>query len=127
MSGSIFSPINWLLGLFSLDIGIDLGTANTLVSVRGKGIVINEPSWVAIDKKTRRPIAIGAEAKELVGRTPANVIATRPLRNGVISDFEITEEMINYFISRAHEQSIVPIPRPRMVIGIPSGVAWVAS
>lgn len=120
-----FSPINWLLGLFSLDIGIDLGTANTLVSVRGKGIVINEPSWVAVDKKTRRAIAIGAEAKELVGRTPANVIATRPLRDGVISDFEITEEMINYFIARAHEQSIVPIPRPRVVVGIPSGVTEV--
>ena len=76
-----FDPFRWLLGLFSLDIGIDLGTANTLVNVRGKGIVINEPSWVTIDKRNRRPIAIGAQAKEMVGRTPANVIAIRPLRD----------------------------------------------
>ena len=120
-----FNPLNWLLGFFSLDIGIDLGTANTLVNVRGKGIVINEPSWVAIDKRTRRPLAIGAEAKEMVGRTPANVIAVRPLRDGVISDFEITQAMLEYFIGKAHEQSIVPVPRPRVVIGIPTGVTEV--
>ena len=120
-----FSPINWLLGLFSLDIGIDLGTANTLVNVRGRGIVINEPSWVAIDKKTKRPLAIGSEAKEMVGRTPANVIAVRPLRDGVISEFEITQAMLEYFIGKAHEQSIVPLPRPRVVVGIPSGVTEV--
>jgi len=120
-----FNPLNWLLGLFSLDIGIDLGTANTLVNVRGKGIVINEPSWVAIDKKSRRPLAIGAEAKEMVGRTPANVVAIRPLRDGVISEFEITQAMLEYFIGRAHQQSIVPIPRPRVVIGIPSGATEV--
>ena len=113
--------LNWLLGLFSLDIGIDLGTANTLVNVRGKGIVINEPSWVTIDKRTRRPLAIGAHAKEMVGRTPANVIAVRPLRDGVISEFEITQAMLGYFIGKAHQQSIVPMPRPRVVIGIPSG------
>jgi rod shape-determining protein MreB len=113
------------LGLFSLDIGIDLGTANTLVYVRNKGIVINEPSWVVIDKKSRRPIAIGAEAKELAGRTPANVIAVRPIRDGVISEFEITQAMLEYFIAKAHEQSIVPIPRPRVVVGIPSGVTEV--
>ncbi len=120
-----FNPLNWLLGFFSLDIGIDLGTANTLVNVRGKGIVINEPSWVAINKKTREPLAIGAEAKEMVGRTPANVIAIRPLRDGVISDFEITQAMLEYFIGKAHEQSIVPVPRPRVVIGIPQGVTEV--
>ncbi len=119
------SPLNWLLGLFSLDIGIDLGTANTLVYVRNKGIVINEPSWVVIDKKSRRPIAIGAEAKELAGRTPANIIAVRPIRDGVISEFEITQSMLEYFIAKAHEQSIVPIPRPRVVVGIPSGVTEV--
>jgi len=116
---------NWLLGFFSLDIGIDLGTANTLVNVRGKGITINEPSWVAIDKKTRTPLAIGTEAKEMVGRTPANVIAVRPLRDGVISEFEITQAMLEYFIGKAHEQSLVPVPRPRVVIGIPSGVTEV--
>ncbi len=120
-----FNPLNWLLGFFSLDIGIDLGTANTLVNVRGKGIVINEPSWVAINKKTHEPLAIGAEAKEMVGRTPANVIAIRPLRDGVISEFEITQAMLEYFIGKAHEQSIVPVPRPRLVIGIPSGVTEV--
>jgi len=120
-----FNPLNWLLGFFSLDIGIDLGTANTLVNVKGKGIVINEPSWVAIEKRSRRPLAIGAEAKEMVGRTPANVIAVRPLRDGVISEFEITQAMLEYFIGKAHEQSIVPVPRPRVVIGIPSGVTEV--
>ncbi len=120
-----FNPLNWLLGLFSLDIGIDLGTANTLVLVRGKGIVINEPSWVAIEKKTKRPLAIGAEAKEMVGRTPANVVALRPLKDGVISEFDITEAMLEYFIGKAHEQSIVPVPRPRVVVGIPSGATEV--
>ena len=119
------NPLNWLLGLFSLDIGIDLGTANTLVNVRGKGIVINEPSWVAIDKRTRKPLAIGSQAKEMVGRTPANVIAIRPLRDGVISEFDITQAMLEYFIGKAHQQSIVPLPRPRIVIGIPSGATEV--
>ncbi|MBL8056010.1 MAG: rod shape-determining protein [Anaerolineales bacterium] len=118
-------PLKWLLGLFSLDIGIDLGTANTLVNVRGKGIVINEPSWVAIDKKTKEPKAIGLEAKEIAGRTPANIVAIRPLRDGVISEFEITEAMLEYFIGKAHEQSLVPIPSPRVVVGIPSGVTEV--
>ncbi|NPV56353.1 MAG: rod shape-determining protein [Anaerolineae bacterium] len=113
------------MGLFSLDIGIDLGTANTLVNVRGKGIVINEPSWVAIEKKSRKPLAIGAAAKEMVGRTPANVIAVRPLRDGVISEFEITQAMLGYFIGKAHQQSIVPMPRPRVVVGIPSGATEV--
>ena len=98
-----FNPLNWLLGLFSLDIGIDLGTANTMVNVRGKGIVISEPSWVVIDKRTREPLKIGAEAKEMVGRTPANVIAVRPLRDGVISDFEITQAMLEYFIGKVHQ------------------------
>ncbi len=119
------NPLNWLLGLFSLDIGIDLGTANTLVNVRGKGIVINEPSWVAIEKRSRRPLAIGAEAKKMVGRTPPNILAIRPLRDGVISEFEITEAMLEYFIGRAHEQSLVPVPRPRVVVGIPSGATEV--
>ena len=120
-----FNPLNWLLGLFSLDIGIDLGTANTLVLVRGKGIVINEPSWVAIEKKSKRPLAIGSEAKEMVGRTPANVVALRPLKDGVISEFDITEAMLEYFIGKAHEQSIVPVPRPRVVVGLPSGATEV--
>ncbi len=121
----MFNPLNAFLGLFSLDIGIDLGTANTLVSVRNKGIVINEPSWVAINKRTREPLAVGAEAREMVGRTPAHIVAIRPLRDGVISEFEITEAMLRYFIDKVHEQSIIPFPRPRVVIGIPSGVTEV--
>lgn len=120
-----FSPFDWLLGRFSLDIGIDLGTSNTLINIRGKGIVINEPSWVAINKRTNEPIAIGAAAKEMVGRTPADVIAIRPLRDGVISEFEITEAMLEYYIAKAHQQSIVPVPRPRVVVGIPAGVTAV--
>ncbi len=119
------NPLNWLFGLFSLDIGIDLGTANTLVNVRGKGIVINEPSWVTINKRTRKVEAIGARAKEMVGRTPADVVAIRPLRDGVISEFEITQAMLGYFIGRAHQQTIVPMPRPRVVVGIPSGATEV--
>ncbi|MCW5875857.1 MAG: rod shape-determining protein [Anaerolineales bacterium] len=120
-----FNPLNWILGFFSLDIGIDLGTANTLVFVRGKGIVINEPSWVTVERKSRRPIAVGQEAKEMAGRAPKNVLVVRPLRDGVISEFEITEEMLAYFIGKAHEQSIVPLPRPRVVIGVPTGVTEV--
>ena len=120
-----FNPFSWLLGLFSLDIGIDLGTANTLVNVRGKGIVINEPSWVVIDKRTKETQAIGAHAKEMVGRTPANVVAVRPLRDGVISEFESTQAMLGYFIGKAHQQTIVPMPAPRVVVGIPSGATEV--
>lgn len=120
-----FRPLNWLFGLFSLDIGIDLGTANTLVNVRGKGIVINEPSWVVLDKKTRRPEKIGLQAKEMVGRTPATHIAVRPLRDGVISEYDVTKDLIGYFLSKAHQQTLVPLPRPRVVIGIPSGATEV--
>lgn len=121
----MFNPLNALLGLFSLDIGIDLGTANTLVLVRNRGIVINEPSWVAINKRSREPLAVGAEAKEMVGRTPSNVVAIRPLRDGVISEFEITETMLKYFIDKVHDHSFAPFPRPRVVVGIPSGVTEV--
>ena len=119
------SPLNWLLGLFSLDIGIDLGTANTLVNVRNRGIVINEPSVVAIDKKSKRVLAIGSEAKEMVGRTPGNIVAVRPLRDGVISDFDVTEQMLHYFIHKVHDRMVLRIPRPRVVVGIPSGVTEV--
>lgn len=117
-----FNPINWLLGLVSLDIGIDLGTANTLVHVKGKGIVINEPSWVTIDKRTREALAVGMRAKEMSGRTGGNIVAVRPLRDGVISEFDITRVMLEYFIGKVHEQTIVPLPRPRVIIGIPAGV-----
>ena len=120
-----FNPINWLLGLFSLDIAIDLGTANTLVHVRGKGIVINEPSWVTVDKKLRQPVAIGLEAKEMVGRTPSNVMVVRPIRDGVIAEFDVTQVMLEYFIGKVHEQSMVPLPRPRVIVGLPTGVTEV--
>jgi rod shape-determining protein MreB and related proteins len=121
----VANPLNWLMGLFSLDIGIDLGTANTLVNVRGKGIVINEPSWVVVNKRTHETIAVGATAKEMVGRTPVNFVAIRPLRDGVISEFEITKAMLEYFIGKVHQQTIVPMPRPRVAIGIPSGATQV--
>lgn len=121
----LWNPIDALLGLFSLDIGIDLGTANTLVYVRGKGIVINEPSWVAIERDSRQVLSIGAEAKEMVGRTPANIVAIRPLRDGVISEFEVTQAMLDYFIKKAHQHMFTPFPRPRVVVGIPSGVTEV--
>src|SRR5919201_6203058 len=119
-----WNPLNVLLGLFSRDIGIDLGTANTLVLVRGKGIVISEPSVVAMNPKTKRVLAVGAEAKQMVGRTPANIVAVRPLKDGVISDFDVTEQMLRYFIEKVHEQYAI-IPRPRVVVGIPSGVTEV--
>lgn len=122
---AFFNPIKWLLGLLSLDLGIDLGTANTLVNVRGKGIVINEPSWVVINKRTREPEKIGVAAKAMVGRTPANMVTLRPLRDGVISEYDITQAMLEYFISRAHENSIVLFPYSRVVVGIPSGATEV--
>ncbi|OHA04313.1 MAG: rod shape-determining protein [Candidatus Sungbacteria bacterium RIFCSPLOWO2_01_FULL_47_10] len=117
--------INNFLGIFSKDIGIDLGTANTLVYVRGKGIVINEPSVVAVNQKTGQVVAIGNEAKKMVGRTPAYISATRPLVEGVISDFEVTEEMIRYFIQKVHKETFSLFPRPRVVVGIPSEVTEV--
>ncbi len=114
-------------GLFSHDLGIDLGTANTLVYVRGKGIVIREPSVVAIHRKTKEIIAIGVEAKQMIGKTPANILAIRPLREGVISDFDTTARMLKYFVQKVHRSpSLFPkFPRPRIVIGIPSGVTEV--
>lgn len=117
--------INRLLGVFSHDIGIDLGTANTLVYVRGKGIVINEPSVVAVNTNTNQVLAIGDEAKKMVGKTPASIVAMRPLVDGVVSDFEVTEQMLKYFINKVHKESYAIFPRPRVVIGIPSGVTEV--
>ncbi len=120
------NPLNSILGAFGRDLGIDLGTANTLVHVRGRGIVISEPSVVAIDSKTKEVIAVGAEAKAMVGKTPANIIAVRPLKDGVIADFDVVEKMIKHFIEKAHDRSFGLIaPRPRVVIGVPSGVTQV--
>lgn len=113
--------------LVSHDIGIDLGTVNTLVLVRNKGIVIREPSVVAIHKKTKQVLAIGTEAKRMLGRTPAAIEAVRPLRDGVISDFDTTEAMLRHFIHRVHQGpgSSFKIPRPRVVVGIPAGATEV--
>lgn len=113
-----------LWGIFSHDIGIDLGTANTLVFVLGKGIVICEPSVVALHRKTKQVIAVGTEAKKMVGKMPSNLIYVRPLRDGVISDFDVAMTMLKYFIRAVHvRDSVMPkIPKPRVVIGIPSGV-----
>ena len=107
---------------FSREIGIDLGTANTLVYVRGKGIVVNEPSVVAVNQKTGQVVAVGAAAKEMLGRTPGHITAVRPLVDGVISDFEITEEMLSYLMKRAGEFLPRKFLGPRVVVGVPSGV-----
>jgi rod shape-determining protein MreB len=118
LTGNIF-------GNLSKDIGIDLGTANTLVYVKGQGIMINEPSVVAVNKKTGQVLAIGREAKRMVGKTPSHIVATRPLVDGVVSDFEITEQMLRYFIEKVHKGSFTLFPRPRVVVGIPSEVTEV--
>lgn len=122
---SAYSMINKFYAYFSKDVGIDLGTAITLVYVRGRGIVINEPSVVAVNQKTGQLVAIGADAKRMVGRTPAYITAVRPLVGGVVSDFEVTEEMLKYFIRKVHEDTFSFFARPRVVIGIPSGVTEV--
>jgi rod shape-determining protein MreB len=116
---------NKIFGTFSKDLGIDLGTANTLVYIRGEGIVINEPSVVALNKKTGQVVAIGAEARKMVGRTPSHIVAMRPLVEGVISDFEVTAEMLTYFIKKVHSSYAQLFARPRVVIGIPSGITEV--
>src|SRR3972149_897255 len=114
-----------LWGYFSHDIGVDLGTANTLVYVRGNGIVINEPSVVPINQKSKLMLAIGNEARKMVGRTPSHIVAIRPLVDGVVSDFEVTEQMLKYFIDKVHREKFSLFPRPRVVIGIPYGVTEV--
>ncbi|WP_024789530.1 rod shape-determining protein [Lebetimonas sp. JH292] len=117
--------LNKLLGLFSSDLAIDLGTANTLVSIKGKGIVINEPSVVSIqdDKHKRRVLAVGHKAKEMVGKTPKNIVAIRPMKDGVIADFTVTEEMIRHFIQKVHNRKT--LIRPRIVICVPFGLTQV--
>lgn len=117
--------LNKLLGIFSNDLAIDLGTANTLVIVKGKGVVINEPSVVAIkeDRHKSKILAVGKAAKEMVGKTPKNIVAIRPMKNGVIADFSITEEMIRYFIQKVHNRK--SLIRPRIVICVPFGLTQV--
>lgn len=110
--------------MFGKDMGIDLGTANTLVFVKGKGIVVNEPSVVAIKEKTNEVLAVGDEAKKMIGRTPGNIVAIRPLKDGVIADFATTEAMLRYFIGKAYKQSLFS-PKPRVIVCVPSGVTSV--
>ncbi len=114
-----------LFGQHSGDLAIDLGTANTLVATRERGIVLNEPSVVAIDRDEKRVLAVGAEAKRMLGRTPGNIVAVRPMMDGVIADFDVTEAMLRYFINKARGEHHIFAPRPRVVIGIPSGVTSV--
>ena len=109
--------------MFAKDIGIDLGTANVLIYVRGQGVVLNEPSVVAIDAETRKPLAVGSEARNMLGRTPGNVVAIRPMKDGVIADFEITEVMLNYFIRKINGKSF--LARPRILICCPSNITQV--
>lgn len=116
---------NRIFGRLSRDIGVDLGTANTLVYVRDKGIVINEPSIVAINNRTSEILAIGSEAKKMTGKTPGHITVARPLVDGVVSDFEITERMLKHFVEKVHRETFTIMPRPRMVIGIPLGVTEV--
>jgi len=112
-----------IFSLFSSDLAIDLGTANTCVYARGKGIVVNEPSIVAINKVNGRIEAVGKEAKEMLGRTPGNIVAIKPMKDGVIADFEVTEKMLTYFIKKAHNRNVWV--RPRIVIGVPSEITQV--
>src|SRR5256886_10414821 len=119
-----------LLGFFSTDLAIDLGTANTLVFVRDKGIVLNEPSIIAVRRADRTVIGVGREAKAMLGRTPDNILAIRPLKDGVIADFDVTQQMLRYFIMRARQLSTgrrlgSRLERPRVVIGVPSGITQV--
>ena len=109
-----------LFSLFSSDLAIDLGTANTLVYAKGKGIVVNEPSIVAINKNNGEVVAVGREAKEMLGRTPGNVVAIKPMKDGVIADFKVTEKMLTYFIQKAHNRRV--LVHPRIVIGVPSEI-----
>jgi len=117
--------LNKFLGKFSKDLGIDLGTKNTLVCTDDKGIVINEPSVVAVNTRTEEILAVGTEAKKMVGKTPGHIQAIKPLVDGVISDFEVTEKMLKYFIDKIHSESFTLIPRPRVVIGVPLNITEV--
>ena len=121
----MFSPFDALFGWLSNDLAIDLGTANTLVYVKGKGIVLREPSVVAIrkDARTNRVLAVGKEAKMMLGRTPGNIVAVRPIKDGVIADFEVTEAMLRYFINKVHNRRT--LVHPRIIISVPSGITQV--
>ncbi len=127
LTPNLLKPVEWMMGKFSIDMGIDLGTANTLVCAPNEGIILNEPSVVAVKKGTNEVLldgdAVGLQAKEMLGKTPGNIVAIRPLKDGVIADFEITEKMLRYFIRKVHNRSYMV--RPRIVISIPSGITEV--
>jgi rod shape-determining protein MreB and related proteins len=114
---------DWLFGMFSNDLAIDLGTANTLIYVKGKGIILSEPSVVAIKRGTNQVLKVGKEAKEMLGRTPGSIVAIRPLKDGVIADFDVTEQMIRAFIVKIHNRKT--LVRPRIIVGVPSGITQV--
>lgn len=114
---------NWLFGIFSNDLAIDLGTANTLVFLRGHGIVLREPSVVAVHRDSKQILAVGTEAKSMLGRTPGEIVAIRPMRDGVIANFEVTEAMLRYFIAKVHNRK--SLIRPRVIIGVPTGITQV--
>ncbi len=118
----LMNPLSWL-SIFSSDLAIDLGTANTLVFIRNKGIVVREPSIVAINLKNNRVEAVGSEAKEMLGKTPSNIVAIQPMKEGVIADFEVTERMLDYFIKKAHNRRVAV--RPRIIISVPSEITQV--
>ena len=121
----MFSPLNFLFGWMSNDLAIELGTANTVLYVKGKGIVLREPSVVAVRKDSRgsRVLAVGKEAKEMLGRTPGNIVAIRPMKDGVIADFEVTEAMLRYFINKVHNRRT--LVHPRIIVSVPSGITQV--
>ncbi|KKU47220.1 rod shape-determining protein [Candidatus Uhrbacteria bacterium RIFCSPLOWO2_12_FULL_46_10] len=119
------SVLKNIFGRVSRDIGVDLGTANTLIYVKDRGIVINEPSVVAVNTRTDQIVAVGREAERMIGKTPPHIVATRPLVDGIISDFEVTEKMLTYFIDRVHREAFTLLPRPRVIIAIPTEITEV--
>src|SRR5258707_15175 len=120
-SGRFSFHMSNALAFLGRDMAVDLGTANTLVYVRGRGIVLNEPSVVALNTNTGQIVAVGVEAKRMIGRTPGNIIAVRPLKDGVIADFDVTERMLRYFIQKVHRRS--HLAKPRIVVAVPTGTS----
>src|SRR4030088_1358257 len=119
-SGRLPSPMSNAMAFLGRDMAVDLGTANTLVYVRGRGIVLNEPSVVALNTNNGQIVAVGIEAKRMIGRTPGNIVAARPLKDGVIADFDVTERMLRYFIQKVHRRR--HLAKPRIVVGVPRGL-----
>src|SRR5580704_6841574 len=123
LAGRFLFSMSNAMAFLGRDMAVDLGTANTLVYVRGRGIVLNEPSVVALNTNTGQIVAVGVEAKRMIGRTPGNIVAVRPLKDGVIADFDVTERMLRYFIQKVHKRS--HLAKPRIVVAVPSGITGV--